>query len=53
MYTELGHTILNIKAASLGTNVRIGTLAVAVGLWQAIAFRLKTPVFVLGTDRAN
>ena len=43
MYAELGHMILNIKAASLGTNLRTGTLAVAAGLWKAIAFRPETP----------
>ena len=43
MYAELRHTILNIKAAALGPNLRTGTLAVAVGLWKALAFRLETP----------
>ena len=38
--------ILNIKAASLGTNLRTGTLAVADGLWKAIAFRPETPDLV-------
>jgi hypothetical protein len=53
MYTELGHTILNNKAAALGPNFRTETLTVAAGLWKAIAFRLKTLVLALGSDRAS
>jgi hypothetical protein len=43
--------ILNTKAASLGTNLRTGMLAVAAGLWKAIAFRPETPGLFSGKNR--